>query len=359
MLGKLTALAEKVGSTIDQIKANPASLLPQATEPDYQVILINDEGENDLTDLVSQHLVSLDITDNRTGQADQLTLVLEDTDGSVEIPPNGAKLRVYLGWKNEPLADKGTFEVQETSHSGPPDLITIVGYSAGLDGSLTEKKNRSWHDTTLAEMVVTMAADAGLVPRVSSAFTQEIVPHIDQTDESDINLLSRLAERLDALCTVKAGFLLFLPAGRHISATGRNLPPALIERSDNDGHTWRNPSREKYTGVVAKWRDTGKNRNEEYTAGLQGRRKQLRGTYPTRQEAIKAAEAEWKRLQRDEYTLELTLAKARPALIAETPMICQGWGKEQIDDTAWLLVKVMLSLSESGLSQNLVLEQIP
>lgn len=359
MFGKLDALAKKVGSTINQIKANPASLLPQATEPDYRVHLVKDNQVDDLTGLISKHLVSLDITDNRTGDADQLTLVLEDTAGNVEIPPTGAKLQVAIGWKGEPLADKGTFDVQETSHSGPPDQITIVAYSAGLDGGLTEKKSRSWHGVTLAEMVATMAADAGLVPRVSAAFTQETVPHIDQTDESDINLLSRIAERLDALCTVKAGFLLFLPAGRHISASGRNLPPAIITRSENDRHTWRNPSRQKYTGVVAKWRDTAKNKNEEYTAGLQGRRKQLRGTYPTRQEAIKAAEAEWTRLQRDEYTLELTLDKARPALIAETPVICQGWGKAQIDDTAWLASSVALSLSGSGLTQSVNLERIP
>ena len=359
MLGKLNELADKVGSTLKAIKKNPASLLPKATQPDFHVVLIQGEQQDDITSTVEKHLVSLDITDNRTGEADQLNLILEDTNGELEIPPTGAKLQVAIGWQGEGLVDKGTFDVQETAHSGPPDLLTIVAYSAGLDGPLTEKKNRSWHNNTVAEMVGTIAQDAGLFPRISAAYSQEVLPHIDQTDESDINLLTRVAKQLDALCTVKAGFLLMLPAGRHISATGRNLPPVLIERTGNDAHSWRNPTREKYTGVVAKWRDTKGNKNEEYTAGLQGRRKQLRGTYPTQLEAKRAADAEWGRLQRDEFSLELTLGKARPGLIAETPVLCQGWGKPQIDAAAWLVVRVVFSLSDNGLTQNIILEQIP
>ncbi|WP_421722566.1 contractile injection system protein, VgrG/Pvc8 family [Alloalcanivorax xenomutans] len=356
MLGDLL---KKVGSTLEAIRTNPGSILPVVTAPDYRLALVTDGGEQDLTPLIRQHLVSLDITDNRTGHSDQLTLVLEDTRGDIEIPPSGAKLKASIGWKGEALVDKGTFEVQEATHSGPPDLITIVAYSAGLAGPLTEKKNRSWHGVALGEMVATIASEAELIPRVSAVFSQESIPHIDQTDESDINLLSRIAERLDALCTVKAGFLLFLPAGRHISASGQNLPPALITRSDSDTHTWRSPTRDRYTGVLCRWRNTRKNRNEEYTAGLQGRRKQLRGTYPTEHEAKRAAEAEWRRLQRDNFTLELTLDKARPALTAETPVICQGWGKPQIDGVAWLVVSVALSLSDSGLTQRLSLEQLP
>ncbi|EFA0018738.1 TPA: phage late control D family protein, partial [Escherichia coli] len=33
---------------------------------------------------------------------------LDDADGQLQLPPRGARLTVLIGWKGEPLTEKGT-----------------------------------------------------------------------------------------------------------------------------------------------------------------------------------------------------------------------------------------------------------
>ena len=51
---------------------------------------------------------------------DQLTITLDDADGQLQLPPRGARLTVLIGWKGEPLTEKGTYIVDEIAHEGPP-----------------------------------------------------------------------------------------------------------------------------------------------------------------------------------------------------------------------------------------------
>lgn len=56
----------------------------------------------DITDLIlggqELRLVSIELTDNRGMEADQLDITLSDHDGLLAIPPRGATLRLWLGW---------------------------------------------------------------------------------------------------------------------------------------------------------------------------------------------------------------------------------------------------------------------
>ncbi|MEG8052680.1 hypothetical protein QP185_04485 [Sphingomonas aerolata] len=59
-----------------------------------------------------RRLVSLGITEKRGEEADQLDLAIDDADGAVALPPTGAKIHVWLGWKQgsdvtPSLVDKG------------------------------------------------------------------------------------------------------------------------------------------------------------------------------------------------------------------------------------------------------------
>ena len=98
-----------------------------ANIPDFRVTL----GDTDLTDRMRPRLVSLTLSEKRGDEADQLDIVLDDSDGGLAIPPDGATLRLALGWKQgrdvaPGLIDKGTFKVDDVSHSGPPDQVRIL-----------------------------------------------------------------------------------------------------------------------------------------------------------------------------------------------------------------------------------------
>ncbi|WP_264768351.1 contractile injection system protein, VgrG/Pvc8 family, partial [Klebsiella pneumoniae] len=76
------------------------------------------------------------------------------------------------------------------------------------------------------------------------------------SQESDAKFLTRLAERNGGEVSVKAGKLLFLKAGRGVTASGKAIPQVTITRSDGDRHQFSIADRGAYTGVTAKWLHT-------------------------------------------------------------------------------------------------------
>nr|WP_242495831.1 contractile injection system protein, VgrG/Pvc8 family [Salinicola tamaricis] len=179
--------------------------------------------------------------------------------------------------------------------------------------------------------------------------------HLDQTEESDMHFLTRLAERFDAVATVKAGRLLFIPAGQATTATGAEIPPIVIRRRDGDQHRYSSSDRENYTGVIAAWNDVSGGRRKEVIAGENENAKRLRPTYASEEDALTAANAEWQRLQRGIAGFSLTLAQGRADLYSETPARCYGW-KREIEETEWVLTEVRHEIGDGGYSTELTLE---
>ena len=81
------------------------------------------------------------------------------------------------------------------------------------------------------------------------------VPHLDQADESDANLLTRLATDHDAISSIKNGHLLLMPVGDSKTASGIELPHITLTRQEGDGHRWMQADRDAYTGVRARYYD--------------------------------------------------------------------------------------------------------
>ncbi|EBP9308316.1 phage late control D family protein, partial [Salmonella enterica] len=81
------------------------------------------------------------------------------------------------------------------------------------------------------------------------------IDHADQTDESDMSFLTRMADMLGAIATVKNGSLLFILPGGGVTADGKALPSFSLTRSHGDRHRFRISDRQAYTGVKAYWLD--------------------------------------------------------------------------------------------------------
>ncbi|CNH86133.1 gene D protein [Yersinia aldovae] len=128
--------------------------------------------------------------------------------------------------------------------------------SADFRGSLNSRREASYHDTTLGAVVTQIAQRNKLVASLAQGFAEINIPHIDQSQESDIKFLTRLAERNGAEVSVKAGKLLFLKAGRGVTASGKPIPMIVIERSDGDRHQFAIADRHAYSGVTANWLHT-------------------------------------------------------------------------------------------------------
>lgn len=345
--------------------------------PDYSITVdgIDKSGS------IKKRLMSLTLTDNRGFEADQLDIELDDSDGKLVLPRRGAKIAVALGWQGAALVNKGIFTVDEIEHSGAPDKLTIRARSADFRETLNIRRDQSYHKTTIGGIIKTVAERNKLNPTLNKAMADLAVDHIDQTNESDGNFITRLAKQYGAIAAVKNGNLLFIRQGQAKTASGKPIPVMTIFRSLGDGHQFSMADRGAYTGVVANWLNTRttekpvvkvtrkrkskatstakpkqpEEKQGEYLIGTDENVLTLRTTYASKHNAQRAAKSNWERLQRGAAKFSIQLAKGRADLYPEVPVKVTGF-KKQIDEADWTLVTVTHSVSDSGFTTALELE---
>ena len=320
-------------------------------------------------------LMSLTHTDNRGFEADRLELTIDDSDGLVSMPARGAKVSVAIGWQGEALVSKGIFVVDEVSHQGPPDRLIVTASSADFRDDF----KYSWHNVTVGDVVSAIAGRYKLKPAVSVSLKDIGIDHADQTSESDISFLTRMAQMLGAVATVKNGSLLFIVPGKGVSASGWVLPAVAITRESGDSHSFRVADRDAYTGVQAYWLDlnfgkkkppTVKRRRKkkkvnvepasskkegDYVEGVEGNVFVMRQTFKTERAARRAAAAKWNQLQRGAAEFNITLARGRADLFPELHANVSGF-KPTIDAVDWVIKQVNNTIDENGFITGLELE---
>ena len=316
--------------------------------PDWRVTL---DGV-DLSDRIRPRLVSLTLSEKRGDEADQLDIVLSDHDGMLAIPPEGAMLRLQLGWLRgrdvtPGLIDKGSFKVDDVSHSGPPDQITIKARAADFTSEIRNRRAHSWSNTTLGAVLTEVAGRNGLTARIAPALAAIALPAISQSRESDIAFLRRLGRENDAVATIKDKHLIFAPKGSGQTSTGVTLPGITIRRRAGDRHNWQRQKRDGQEGVTASWHDRKAAKRQTVTVGNSGGAKKLRKVYPDEASAKRAAAAETARLKRAPATFDMTLALGRADAFPEARVQVVGF-KTGIDGTTWLISEVTHRLDKSG-----------
>ncbi|EIJ72135.1 phage late control D family protein [Pasteurella bettyae] len=353
-------------------------------------VITKDKQEKDITQVVNDRLISLSIADNRGFEADMLELELSDHDGLLELPPRNATIQVAIGWQSSLLVDKGKYLVDEVQFSGAPDKVNIRARSADLKGSFSEKKERSFHSIKLPALVEQIAKENQLEAKVAKDYQEKTIRHIDQTSESDINLLTRLAEQYDAITTVKNGCLLFMPTGKGNTVSGKNIPPFEITRQSGDSYNFSIAESDNYKAVRAYWHDTntGKRgeiiidenskitKKQKMTKGRKLKNGQVKGqhlskrkynvleqtepvtsdsdqiktlryTYANETSAITGAKSAFDKLKRGVATFSMTLAFGEPELIPEMPLVLRGF-KSMIDGSDWIISRVTHNINDSG-----------
>ncbi|VVE46596.1 late control protein [Pandoraea terrigena] len=365
LLGTATGMLGKVFGAQDDL----------APVPIYR---ITKDGK-DITGAFTGRLISLTLEENRGFTADQLDIELDDSDGALELPSRGAKLAVAFGWQHEGLVDKGKFVVDEITHEGPPDRLIIRARSADLRSGLTTKRETSYHNVSLLDLVNLIAQRHNLGAMIASALANQLLSHIDQTGESDASFLTRVSKMFDAIATVKADKLLFTKIGQSLTASGKPLRPMTITRQSGDRHHFSVVDRESFDSVVAYYQDTraakkgqvvvtavtekstststntsgnksqkGKRKKPEApVVEPTGNTKELRHTYASKTNAMRAARSEWQRIQRGVASFSMTLARGDAGLFPEVPVTIRGI-KPQIDSTDWILAKTRHTLDAHG-----------
>lgn len=307
-----------------------------------------------------RRLVSLGLSEKRGEEADQLDLVIDDTDGTVALPPTGAKIHVWLGWKqgNEVtagLVDKGWFIVDEVAHGGPPDLVTIRARSADFTSDLTTRREKGWHGTTLGAIVTEVAHRHQLTPRCAPSLAGIAITSKAQNRESDVAFLRRLGRERGAVAKIARGVLILSPISAGVTASGKQIATVTIARRDGDAHQFSRQKREEVAGVKATWHDRKSGKRQHSVAGKAEGAKPLSRVYGNEADAQAAANAANGRAGREPVSLSLTLALGRPDIHPESKAAVTGY-KAAIDGTSWLVTEVTHTFGDRGYVTGLKLE---
>ena len=380
----ISAAAQKAAAKIfDEVSGkNARHLTPQ--------VELTIDGKRFGTQAMSR-IISISLTDKRGFEADELTIELDDHDGTIAIPKTGSKITLKLGYKETGLVEKGEYLVSEFTASGSPDRLSITARAADLAEALAEQVEKSWHKQTLYQIIETIAKKHKYEYIISKDYQNQKIEHIDQTNESDASFMSRLAEQYDAIATIKNGKLLFIPAGESQTASGQPIQPTTITRASGDSHSFTYSSSNSYQAVRAYYTDkkTGqkkevivnkdnaypnkkttqqtktvkgktfkakKKENDNQKVNTEGQKiKTLRHLYATESGAWSGARGAFKKIQRGVAEFSITLAVGRPDLYPETPAVVKGF-KPEIDAEAWLITEVSHKIDSGGYTASIQFE---
>lgn len=323
---------------------------PQA---DFKIIS-NEYG--DITEAISGYLISLTIEDKRGLEIDSLNIDLADPENRVAIPSINDQWRVWIGWKHTGLVYKGSFIVMEVRHSGTPDTITIKAVSADLQKGFKRKQERSWHNKTIGDIIMTIAKDYDMAVAIHEDLRDIKIAHIDQ-NESDASFIARLAEEHNAIATVKNGHIVFLTKNQGLTVNGLGLPTHIITRTMGDNHEYsKNGYNHDISGVNARFYDPNDARiwNALVGDGKQNL-KELRHIFKDRESATNYAVSEFLKIKSSAASFSINLAYGIPDLIPEMPIQTMGF-RPEIDEAMWIGVNITHKIDSTGYTTHLTAE---
>lgn len=307
----------------------------------------------DITAVIRERAGRISVTDEDGVESDMLEVSIADHSPlrRIALPRTGAEIEAWLGY--EPMLEyMGLYIVDEIEMLGPPDEMVIRARAAaheeteGGKSDLQTQKTRSWDEgTTLGEMADTIASEHGLEPSVSEALEGKVLPHVDQLQESDINLITRVAGWYDGIAKPAAGRLVVVKHGEGKSSSGEDLPTVTLRPGDVSNWSVNLSRRDPAGSVIAVWRDLDEASDVEVTVGEGEPVRRLRETYPDEATAKDAARAEHERTRRMGGNLTLQLP-GRTDLMAEGYLQLAGF-REGVDRD-WLVTRVSHVIDSGG-----------
>ena len=312
-------------------------------------------GNSDITSQINKRLLSLRVTDESGIQSDSLEIKLDDRGRNLTLPPSGKELSLYLGYEDSPLERMGIFTVDEITLEGMADTLTIRARAADFKRSLKAQKTRSWHNVTLGTIAETIASEHELNSTITDALKGQVIDHIDQTEESDLHFLTRLAKKYDAISTIKSSNLMVTQSGAGRSQSGREFDDLNVSIEDVSQYRFTMADRGNYVAAIAHWHNNESGEREPVRVGDTTGEPAftLRGLHPDAKAAKIAARSKLQSLRRGTQTGEITLP-GNLLFRAEAKVTLKGFRNEIDED--WVITRAEHTLTRQGLMTSASLE---
>ncbi|MEW5505179.1 contractile injection system protein, VgrG/Pvc8 family [Pseudomonas antarctica] len=318
--------------------------------------------------LLNQRLMRWSHTDTAGIESDRLELTL-NIEGLEGLPTLDGKIGLRAGYLESGLVEKGEFVVtQRTPVLFPMSLMivaTAAPFSMSDKSGYRQRRCASYGPTTLGTLFRQLVSRHGFSPRVAPSLEGVQIAHIDQSNESDMAFITRLAKRYCAVTKPFNELYVLAEAGRVTSLSGQMLPEVKLSVTEDNRPGEQafitakldEKSRAKYEGCRVTWWDAAIGRQRVVQVG-NAPFKTLRQRYQNEAEARAVAESELRRVGREDLKL-LIDCPGNPLLAAEGllvldetwPSYMQGrWSITTVTHVGDTATGYRSSITASGLS---------
>jgi hypothetical protein len=155
---------------------------------------------------ISPYLVQIECVDNLHGQADELSITLEDSRrifSTTFFPKLGDDFRLWVGYDTgglQGLRYCGNFFADEIRFHGPPDQMTVRALSSQNKAPTRQRGSKTWTKAKLRDVLQATAKASGVtlkgqVPEIS-------LDRVTRDNETPMEFMCRLSEEWG--CVFKA-----------------------------------------------------------------------------------------------------------------------------------------------------------
>lgn len=229
----------------------------QILKPNYKVIINN----IDVTTQINKNTSFIEFRDEEGTLADEVTIKAE---GLFKRPKKGDELKLYIG-NQEELFFCGLFIVQNSKISqGQENQTSITATGADFSSDLKVKRSQSYENISLKDLANIIAKRHDL--KVSSDLDDKYVMHIEQTNESDLHFLKRVAKENNALFAIKNSTVILKNKIKN-NKKSSSLPRFYLPIKELENLIIETRNKTYYNSCKAIWRDTKENKTLNTVVG--------------------------------------------------------------------------------------------
>lgn len=209
----------------------------------------------DITQDITANVTGLTYSDNSEKEADDIELTIEDVEAfwrNSWYPTKGSKISLSIGYDTDTiLVNCGTFEIDEITISGPPDIISIKAIATGFKGGIRTKKSKSFENQTLKQ-IAQYVADQNKLTLVGSIANVNFT-RVTQNRESDISFLARVALEYGYLFSIRDKQMIFTS----MTEIENGQPVLSIDRSQLNRYSIKDKTSETYQAANVSYHNPG------------------------------------------------------------------------------------------------------
>ncbi|MBD1559588.1 hypothetical protein HC752_21835 [Vibrio sp. S9_S30] len=301
-------------------------------------MIVELEGEHSARML--PYLTTWRVHDPAGGTADRATLTFEGLPSSL-LPVSGAEYGITVDGEG-----RGRFQVSHITQYLDPEKtevsLTPAKFNVTDPTGFRERRSRTFEPATVKAVVEAVMQPHGYEVRVDKVLASAPTAHLNQTNETDRQFLTRLAATLDAVAKPINGLYVFAARGNVSTLSGKGktrntLTPTHLLKGTGKIDV---PSHNRFKGALADWREPEAGNHGQATVGHAPFTK-LSQPYASHADALAAATAELQSLHRQAQTFTGTI-EGRPGFFSEGVLTLSGFDVP-FTTGEWSLDEVTLS----------------